>query len=258
MGWRVRQGRGGGWLPLEGSPEELSPPNPSLPSAVSTYTNAFAVTQFFGVLCAPWNGLLMDRLKHKYQEEAKKTGEPRSPEGQGASLGEVFVYLHAHCLFLNPFLLVSVYSSIHGSFIHPCIICPFIHPSPIHPSLILPSFIHHPLSVLLSTHHLSIHQSSIHHSFIHHSSFHHSSIIHHLSFYPPIHPSLIHPSIIHPSIHHLSFYPFITHPSIHPIHHPSIIHLSIHPLVTECQLCANHSSRFGHRPDSYALVLALF
>ncbi|OWK17968.1 SLC43A3, partial [Cervus elaphus hippelaphus] len=40
---------------------------------VSTYTNAFAVTQFFGVLCAPWNGLLMDRLKHKYQEEAKKT-----------------------------------------------------------------------------------------------------------------------------------------------------------------------------------------
>nr|XP_020748227.1 solute carrier family 43 member 3 [Odocoileus virginianus texanus]XP_020748228.1 solute carrier family 43 member 3 [Odocoileus virginianus texanus]XP_020748230.1 solute carrier family 43 member 3 [Odocoileus virginianus texanus]XP_020748231.1 solute carrier family 43 member 3 [Odocoileus virginianus texanus] len=43
---------------------------------VSTYTNAFAVTQFFGVLCAPWNGLLMDRLKHKYQEEAKKTGAP--------------------------------------------------------------------------------------------------------------------------------------------------------------------------------------
>ncbi|XP_010831927.1 PREDICTED: solute carrier family 43 member 3 [Bison bison bison] len=40
---------------------------------VSTYTNAFAVTQFFGVLCAPWNGLLMDRLKHKYQEEAKRT-----------------------------------------------------------------------------------------------------------------------------------------------------------------------------------------
>ncbi|XP_049747937.1 equilibrative nucleobase transporter 1 isoform X1 [Elephas maximus indicus] len=41
---------------------------------VSTYTNAFAITQFFGVLCAPWNGLLMDRLKQKYQKEARKTG----------------------------------------------------------------------------------------------------------------------------------------------------------------------------------------
>lgn len=41
---------------------------------VSTYTNAFAITQFFGVLCAPWNGLLMDRLKQRYQKEAQRTG----------------------------------------------------------------------------------------------------------------------------------------------------------------------------------------
>ncbi|XP_028618855.1 solute carrier family 43 member 3 [Grammomys surdaster] len=41
---------------------------------VSAYTNAFAITQFFGVLCAPWNGLLIDRLKQKYQKEAKRTG----------------------------------------------------------------------------------------------------------------------------------------------------------------------------------------
>ncbi|KAM8813958.1 equilibrative nucleobase transporter 1 [Rhynchonycteris naso] len=41
---------------------------------VSRYTNAFAITQFFGVLCAPWNGMLMDRLKQKYQKEARKTG----------------------------------------------------------------------------------------------------------------------------------------------------------------------------------------
>ncbi|XP_058435602.1 equilibrative nucleobase transporter 1 isoform X4 [Marmota monax] len=41
---------------------------------VSTYTNAFAITQFFGVLCAPWNGLLMDRLKQRYQREVKRTG----------------------------------------------------------------------------------------------------------------------------------------------------------------------------------------
>ncbi|KAM5225775.1 equilibrative nucleobase transporter 1 isoform 3-T10 [Hipposideros larvatus] len=45
---------------------------------VSSYTNAFAVTQFFGVLCAPWNGLLMDRLKRKFQKEAQKTGSPAS------------------------------------------------------------------------------------------------------------------------------------------------------------------------------------
>nr|XP_031315425.1 solute carrier family 43 member 3-like [Camelus dromedarius] len=45
---------------------------------VSTYTNAFAITQFFGVLCAPWNGLLMDRLKQKYQEEARMTGSSAS------------------------------------------------------------------------------------------------------------------------------------------------------------------------------------
>lgn len=41
---------------------------------VSIYTNAFAITQFFGVLCAPWNGLLMDRLKQKYQRDVRKTG----------------------------------------------------------------------------------------------------------------------------------------------------------------------------------------
>ncbi|XP_026159027.1 solute carrier family 43 member 3a isoform X2 [Mastacembelus armatus] len=32
---------------------------------VSQYTNAFAVSQLCGVLCAPWNGLIMDRHKGK-------------------------------------------------------------------------------------------------------------------------------------------------------------------------------------------------
>lgn len=45
---------------------------------VSSYTNAFAITQFFGVLCAPWNGLLMDRLRQKYQKEARRTGSSAS------------------------------------------------------------------------------------------------------------------------------------------------------------------------------------
>ncbi|XP_070693527.1 equilibrative nucleobase transporter 1-like [Pempheris klunzingeri] len=35
------------------------------PSLVSQYINAFAITQLCGVLCAPWNGLIMDRLKGK-------------------------------------------------------------------------------------------------------------------------------------------------------------------------------------------------
>lgn len=33
------------------------------PVLVSRYTNAFAITQLCGVLCAPWNGLIMDRHK---------------------------------------------------------------------------------------------------------------------------------------------------------------------------------------------------
>ncbi|KAM9849695.1 solute carrier family 43 member 3b [Aulostomus maculatus] len=35
------------------------------PSLVSRYINAFAITQLCGVLCAPWNGLIMDRHKGK-------------------------------------------------------------------------------------------------------------------------------------------------------------------------------------------------
>nr|XP_055060828.1 solute carrier family 43 member 3a isoform X1 [Misgurnus anguillicaudatus] len=35
------------------------------PAVVSKYTNAFAFTQLCGFLCAPWNGLLMDRHRRK-------------------------------------------------------------------------------------------------------------------------------------------------------------------------------------------------
>ncbi|XP_075050285.1 equilibrative nucleobase transporter 1-like [Mixophyes fleayi] len=38
------------------------------PDIVSKYTNVFAVCQFFGVLCAPWNGLIMDRHKRKQKD----------------------------------------------------------------------------------------------------------------------------------------------------------------------------------------------
>ncbi|XP_008325202.1 solute carrier family 43 member 3b [Cynoglossus semilaevis] len=35
------------------------------PTLVSQYINAFAITQLCGVLCAPWNGLIIDRVKRK-------------------------------------------------------------------------------------------------------------------------------------------------------------------------------------------------
>uniref|UniRef100_A0A672M4A6 Solute carrier family 43 member 3-like n=1 Tax=Sinocyclocheilus grahami TaxID=75366 RepID=A0A672M4A6_SINGR len=38
------------------------------PGLVSRYTNAFAFTQLCGILCAPWNGLIMDRHKGKQRE----------------------------------------------------------------------------------------------------------------------------------------------------------------------------------------------
>ncbi|XP_032084108.1 solute carrier family 43 member 3 isoform X3 [Thamnophis elegans] len=37
-------------------------------SLVSSYTNAFAFTQLCGVLCAPWNGLILDWHKHRQKK----------------------------------------------------------------------------------------------------------------------------------------------------------------------------------------------
>lgn len=70
------------------------------PSLVSQYTNAFAVTQLCGVLCAPWNGLIMDRLK----------GKPRVP---GESEHEVD--LRASVLSLSLTVLQCVLFSLCAS-----------------------------------------------------------------------------------------------------------------------------------------------
>lgn len=54
---------------------------------MSTYTNAFAFTQLCGVLCAPWNGLILDR--HKRGENPRPEGNhpQRPPPGPwGASV----------------------------------------------------------------------------------------------------------------------------------------------------------------------------
>ncbi|TNM86244.1 hypothetical protein fugu_008515 [Takifugu bimaculatus] len=45
------------------------------PDLVSRYTNAFAITQLCGVLCAPWNGLIMDRHKGKKQHPGETEQE---------------------------------------------------------------------------------------------------------------------------------------------------------------------------------------
>ncbi|XP_077093845.1 solute carrier family 43 member 3b [Siphateles boraxobius] len=45
------------------------------PSLVSRYTNAFAFTQLCGILCAPWNGLIMDRHKGKLREPGQSERE---------------------------------------------------------------------------------------------------------------------------------------------------------------------------------------
>ncbi|KAL6479945.1 hypothetical protein MHYP_G00109780 [Metynnis hypsauchen] len=45
------------------------------PGLVSTYTNAFAITQLCGILCAPWNGLIMDRHKGKPRDAGQSETE---------------------------------------------------------------------------------------------------------------------------------------------------------------------------------------
>ncbi|XP_051513897.1 equilibrative nucleobase transporter 1-like [Myxocyprinus asiaticus] len=45
------------------------------PGLVSRYTNAFAFTQLCGILCAPWNGLIMDRHKGKEREPGQSEQE---------------------------------------------------------------------------------------------------------------------------------------------------------------------------------------
>uniref|UniRef100_A0A8C1WB98 Solute carrier family 43 member 3 n=1 Tax=Cyprinus carpio TaxID=7962 RepID=A0A8C1WB98_CYPCA len=45
------------------------------PGLVSRYTNAFAFTQLCGILCAPWNGLIMDRHKGKQREPGQSEQE---------------------------------------------------------------------------------------------------------------------------------------------------------------------------------------
>ncbi|XP_041845789.1 solute carrier family 43 member 3-like [Melanotaenia boesemani] len=56
-------------------------------SLVSQYTNAFAITQLCGVLCAPWNGVIMDRYKGK----PRTSGETEQEVDLRASVLSLFL-----------------------------------------------------------------------------------------------------------------------------------------------------------------------
>ncbi|XP_053837080.1 equilibrative nucleobase transporter 1 isoform X2 [Vidua macroura] len=97
--------------PGEAGPEET----PLEPIArVSTYTNAFAFTQLCGVLCAPWNGLILDRHKR---------GKGPRPEGILAALADLrsavlsLVVTVALCLLFSVFAAVPVLPAQFGTFV---------------------------------------------------------------------------------------------------------------------------------------------
>ncbi|NXP67822.1 S43A3 protein, partial [Chloropsis cyanopogon] len=82
---------------------------------VSTYTNAFAFTQLCGVLCAPWNGLILDRHKR---------GKGPRPEGEWvlAGLADLrsavlsLVVTVAQCLLFSVLAAVPVLPVQFGTF----------------------------------------------------------------------------------------------------------------------------------------------
>ncbi|NWX37286.1 S43A3 protein, partial [Notiomystis cincta] len=83
---------------------------------VSTYTNAFAFTQLCGVLCAPWNGLILDRHKR---------GKGPRPEGNWvlAALADLrsavlsLVVTVAQCLLFSMFAAVPILPVQFGTFV---------------------------------------------------------------------------------------------------------------------------------------------
>ncbi|TRY84715.1 hypothetical protein DNTS_001221 [Danionella cerebrum] len=82
------------------------------PGTVSEYTNAFAFAQFCGVLCAPWNGLLMDRHKRKPLEP----GVPEQEADLRSSILSLFL-TSLQCLLFSicasvPFLPLQYFTFI--------------------------------------------------------------------------------------------------------------------------------------------------
>ncbi|NXE67801.1 S43A3 protein, partial [Calcarius ornatus] len=91
---------------------------------VSTYTNAFAFTQLCGVLCAPWNGLILDRHKRGKgpRPEGNRAPSPR-PAGTLAALADLrsavlsLVVTVALCLLFSVLAAVPVLPAQFGTFV---------------------------------------------------------------------------------------------------------------------------------------------
>ncbi|KAJ7420793.1 Solute carrier family 43 member 3 [Willisornis vidua] len=73
------------------------------PNAVSTYTNAFAFTQLCGVLCAPWNGLILDWHKR---------GKHHRPEGAWGALADLRAAVVSLVVTVVQCLLFSVCAAV--------------------------------------------------------------------------------------------------------------------------------------------------
>ncbi|NWS64982.1 S43A3 protein, partial [Chunga burmeisteri] len=70
---------------------------------VSTYTNAFAFTQLCGVLCAPWNGLILDRHKR---------GKTPHPEGALGALADLRASVLSLAVTVTQCVLFSVCAAV--------------------------------------------------------------------------------------------------------------------------------------------------
>ncbi|KAI5617470.1 solute carrier family 43 member 3 [Silurus asotus] len=82
------------------------------PDTVSRYSNAFAFTQLTGILCAPWNGLLMDRYKGK----ALKPGETEREVDLRSSVLSLFL-TSLQCLVFSVCTIIPVLPLQYATFI---------------------------------------------------------------------------------------------------------------------------------------------
>ncbi|NXH41025.1 S43A3 protein, partial [Dicaeum eximium] len=83
---------------------------------VSTYTNAFAFTQLCGVLCAPWNGLILDR--HKRGKGPRLEGNwVRAALADLRSAVLSLVVTVVQCLLFSVFAAVPVLHVQFGTFV---------------------------------------------------------------------------------------------------------------------------------------------
>ncbi|KAM6074102.1 equilibrative nucleobase transporter 1 isoform 2-T3 [Chlamydotis macqueenii] len=89
--------------PGEGGPEETETPPEPTAHRVSTYTNAFAFTQLCGVLCAPWNGLILDRHKR---------GRDPRPDGALAALADLRASVLSLAVTATQCLLFSICAAV--------------------------------------------------------------------------------------------------------------------------------------------------